>query len=156
MRFFLSSHYSSAPTYSASSSPIRSVLVLLSHLHYHYHHRSVLPLFPPICYMLYPQRHRHSNPNEPLTHFLLLRPICLSREHERGPIDGDGTAPETRMFAKFPRTPSDSTPGTPSPGTGQGPRRRIRCKMCRCVARDRLSSFPPAPLSPDCCSILVS
>lgn len=30
------------------------------------------------------------------------------------------------MFAKFPRTPTDSAPGTPI-----GPRRRIRCKMCR-------------------------
>jgi len=40
--------------------------------------------------------------------------------------DGDGTAPETDMFAKFPRTPTDSAPATPG-----GPRRRIRCKMCR-------------------------
>jgi dual specificity phosphatase 12 len=40
--------------------------------------------------------------------------------------DGDGSAPETDMFAKFPRTPTDSTPPTPG-----GPRRRIRCKMCR-------------------------
>jgi dual specificity phosphatase 12 len=30
------------------------------------------------------------------------------------------------MFAKFPRTPSDSSPTTPC-----SPRRRIRCKMCR-------------------------
>ena len=42
------------------------------------------------------------------------------------PLDGDGTAPETDMFAKFPRTPTDSAPATPG-----GPRRRIRCKMCR-------------------------
>ncbi|KAL4269137.1 protein-tyrosine-phosphatase [Pleurotus pulmonarius] len=41
-------------------------------------------------------------------------------------MNGDGTMPDTDMFAKFPRTPSDSTPATPG-----GPRRRIRCKMCR-------------------------
>ncbi|KZT02973.1 uncharacterized protein LAESUDRAFT_660706 [Laetiporus sulphureus 93-53] len=41
-------------------------------------------------------------------------------------MNGDGSV-ETDFFAKFPRTPSDSTPPTPSPG----PRRRIRCKMCR-------------------------
>ncbi|KAG6841496.1 hypothetical protein C0991_010354 [Blastosporella zonata] len=41
-------------------------------------------------------------------------------------MNGDGSLPETNMFAKFPHTPSDSTPNTP----GQ-PRRRIRCKMCR-------------------------
>lgn len=33
------------------------------------------------------------------------------------------------MFAKFPRSPSDSAPATP--GGNGGPRRRIRCKMCR-------------------------
>ncbi|KAJ7468029.1 hypothetical protein FB451DRAFT_1369092 [Mycena latifolia] len=42
-------------------------------------------------------------------------------------MNGDGSLPETNMFAKFPRTPSDSAPATP----GGGPRRRIRCKMCR-------------------------
>ncbi|KAJ7689404.1 hypothetical protein B0H17DRAFT_937233 [Mycena rosella] len=42
-------------------------------------------------------------------------------------MNGDGSLPETDMFAKFPRTPSDSAPATP----GGGPRRRIRCKMCR-------------------------
>jgi dual specificity phosphatase 12 len=41
--------------------------------------------------------------------------------------DGDGSALEMDMFAKYPRTPSDSTPNTPFPQ----PRRRIRCKMCR-------------------------
>ena len=45
-------------------------------------------------------------------------------------IDGDGSAPEVEMFAKYPPTPSDSVPGTPRP------RRKIRCKMCRCVYRD--------------------
>lgn len=41
-------------------------------------------------------------------------------------MNGDGSLPETEMFAKYPRTPSDSSPATPG-----GPRRRIRCKMCR-------------------------
>ncbi|GLB42290.1 putative dual specificity phosphatase, catalytic domain [Lyophyllum shimeji] len=41
-------------------------------------------------------------------------------------MNGDGTLPETDMFAKYPHTPSDSTPNTPG-----YPRRRIRCKMCR-------------------------
>ncbi|KAJ7774470.1 hypothetical protein DFH07DRAFT_100311 [Mycena maculata] len=41
-------------------------------------------------------------------------------------MNGDGSLPETDMFAKYPRTPTDSAPGTPG-----GPRRRIRCKMCR-------------------------
>jgi len=41
-------------------------------------------------------------------------------------VDGDGSMPETEMFAKYPHTPSDSTPNTPG-----GSRRRIRCKMCR-------------------------
>ncbi|KAF9471900.1 hypothetical protein BDN70DRAFT_938587 [Pholiota conissans] len=42
-------------------------------------------------------------------------------------MNGDGSPPQTEMFAKYPRTPSDSLPNTP----GGGPRRRIRCKMCR-------------------------
>jgi dual specificity phosphatase 12 len=41
-------------------------------------------------------------------------------------VDGDGSVPETDMFARFPRTPTDSAPPTPG-----GPRRRIRCKLCR-------------------------
>ncbi|KAJ6487779.1 hypothetical protein C8R45DRAFT_994291 [Mycena sanguinolenta] len=41
-------------------------------------------------------------------------------------MNGDGSPPKTDMFAKYPRTPSDSAPATPG-----GPRRRIRCKMCR-------------------------
>ncbi|KAJ7204785.1 hypothetical protein GGX14DRAFT_459753 [Mycena pura] len=41
-------------------------------------------------------------------------------------MNGDGSLPETGMFAKYPRTPSESAPATPG-----GPRRRIRCKMCR-------------------------
>ncbi|KAG5654417.1 hypothetical protein H0H81_002606 [Sphagnurus paluster] len=41
-------------------------------------------------------------------------------------MNGDGSPPETNMFAKYPMTPSDSSPNTPG-----YPRRRIRCKMCR-------------------------
>ncbi|KAH9933812.1 uncharacterized protein B0H18DRAFT_982187 [Fomitopsis serialis] len=40
-------------------------------------------------------------------------------------MNGDGSI-ETDFFAKFPHTPTDSAPATPG-----GPRRRIRCKMCR-------------------------
>ncbi|KAL0067179.1 tyrosine protein phosphatase yvh1 [Marasmius tenuissimus] len=45
-------------------------------------------------------------------------------------LDGDGSVPSTEMFAKFPQTPTASTPTTPG-GHNKGPRRRIRCKMCR-------------------------
>ncbi|KAG9110285.1 hypothetical protein FRC07_008219 [Ceratobasidium sp. 392] len=41
-------------------------------------------------------------------------------------INGDGSEVEMNMFASFPRTPTASAPATPG-----GPRRRIRCKMCR-------------------------
>jgi dual specificity phosphatase 12 len=41
--------------------------------------------------------------------------------------DGDGVIPEDTMFAKHPRSPSDSLPNTPI----IIPSRRIRCKMCR-------------------------
>ncbi|KAG5646349.1 hypothetical protein DXG03_003672 [Asterophora parasitica] len=41
-------------------------------------------------------------------------------------MNGDGSPPKTDMFAKYPHTPTDSTPNTPG-----HPRRRIRCKMCR-------------------------
>ncbi|KAF8679940.1 Dual specificity phosphatase, catalytic domain [Rhizoctonia solani] len=41
-------------------------------------------------------------------------------------INGDGSAPDMSMIASYPRTPTASAPGTPG-----GPRRRIRCKMCR-------------------------
>ncbi|TFK34431.1 hypothetical protein BDQ12DRAFT_689589 [Crucibulum laeve] len=41
-------------------------------------------------------------------------------------MNGDGSLPDTGMFAKYPRTPTGSVPSTPG-----GPRRRIRCKMCR-------------------------
>jgi len=41
-------------------------------------------------------------------------------------MNGDGSSPETDMFAKYPVTPSDSVPNTPG-----RPHRRIRCKMCR-------------------------
>lgn len=55
-----------------------------------------------------------------LTHFITFT---------HGATDGDGSIPKDNMFAKFPRSPSDSAPATPG-GSG-GPRRRIRCKMCR-------------------------
>jgi dual specificity phosphatase 12 len=42
-------------------------------------------------------------------------------------MNGDGTIPDNAMFAKHPRTPSDSVPNTPM----IVPSRRIRCKMCR-------------------------
>ncbi|KAJ3862855.1 hypothetical protein EV359DRAFT_44275 [Lentinula novae-zelandiae] len=45
-------------------------------------------------------------------------------------MNGDGSLPSTDMFARFPRSAIDSTPSTPG-GTIRGPRRRIRCKMCR-------------------------
>ncbi|CCO27266.1 Tyrosine-protein phosphatase yvh1 Short=PTPase yvh1 [Rhizoctonia solani AG-1 IB] len=41
-------------------------------------------------------------------------------------INGDGSAPDMSMIASYPRTPTASAPATPG-----GPRRRIRCKMCR-------------------------
>ena len=47
------------------------------------------------------------------------QPTCVT--------DGDGSALEMDMFAKYPRTPSDSTPNTPYPQ----PSRKLRCKMCR-------------------------
>ncbi|ETW78140.1 hypothetical protein HETIRDRAFT_55514 [Heterobasidion irregulare TC 32-1] len=61
-------------------------------------------------------------------------------------LNGDGSAPETDMFARFPRTPTDSAPATPG-----GPRRRIRCKMCRTelATRDHMLDHgqlgPPTP-----------
>ncbi|KAK0454898.1 hypothetical protein EV421DRAFT_1759917 [Armillaria borealis] len=57
-------------------------------------------------------------------------------------MNGDGTLPPTDMFAKFPRTPSDSTPATPV-----GPRRRIRCKMCREHMLDHGQLGPATPAS---------
>ncbi|KAJ3756290.1 hypothetical protein EV360DRAFT_48232 [Lentinula raphanica] len=45
-------------------------------------------------------------------------------------MNGDGTLPSTDMFARFPRSATDSNPPTPG-GPLRGPRRRIRCKMCR-------------------------
>ncbi|GAV99965.1 dual-specificity protein [Lentinula edodes] len=45
-------------------------------------------------------------------------------------MNGDGSLPSTDMFARFPRSAIDSAPSTPG-GTLRGPRRRIRCKMCR-------------------------
>ncbi|RDB30141.1 Tyrosine-protein phosphatase yvh1 [Hypsizygus marmoreus] len=63
-------------------------------------------------------------------------------------MNGDGSPPETEMFAKFPHTPSDSTPNTPG-----APRRRIRCKMCRheLATREHMLDHgqlgPPTPAS---------
>lgn len=67
-------------------------------------------------------------------------------------MNGDGSLPETDMFAKFPRTPTDSAPATP----GGGPRRRIRCKMCRqelatrehMLDHGQLGAPTPASLTP--------
>lgn len=55
--------------------------------------------------------------------------LHISVTFTHGTTDGDGSIPKDNMFAKFPRSPSDSAPATPG-GSG-GPRRRIRCKMCR-------------------------
>lgn len=55
--------------------------------------------------------------------------LHTSTTFTHGTTDGDGSIPKDNMFAKFPRSPSDSAPATPG-GSG-GPRRRIRCKMCR-------------------------
>ncbi|KII87806.1 hypothetical protein PLICRDRAFT_176572 [Plicaturopsis crispa FD-325 SS-3] len=49
-------------------------------------------------------------------------------------MNGDGTLPGTDMFAKFPRTPSDSVPGTPA----APPRRRIRCKIRELATREHM------------------
>lgn len=66
-------------------------------------------------------------------------------------MNGDGSPPQTEMFAKYPRTPSDSLPNTPG-----GPRRRIRCKMCRqelatrehMLDHGQLGPATPAPTTP--------
>ncbi|KAF8637468.1 hypothetical protein AX16_010796 [Volvariella volvacea WC 439] len=66
-------------------------------------------------------------------------------------MNGDGSQLETDMFAKFPRTPSDSVPSTPIM-----PRRRIRCKMCRqelatrehMIDHGQLGPPTPAALTP--------
>lgn len=55
--------------------------------------------------------------------------LHISVTFTHGATDGDGSIPKDNMFAKFPRSPSDSAPATPG-GSG-GPRRRIHCKMCR-------------------------
>ncbi|KAI9463024.1 hypothetical protein F5148DRAFT_1276528 [Russula earlei] len=58
-------------------------------------------------------------------------------------LNGDGSFPETDMFAKFPRTPTDSAPATPG-----GPRRRIRCKMCRTELANREHMLDHGQLGP--------
>lgn len=65
-------------------------------------------------------------------------------------MNGDGTIPETAMFGKHPRTPSDSVPNTPM----IVPSRRIRCKMCRheLATREHMLDHgqlgPPTPALP--------
>ncbi|KAH9042687.1 hypothetical protein EDB85DRAFT_1916277 [Lactarius pseudohatsudake] len=66
-------------------------------------------------------------------------------------LNGDGTAPETDMFAKFPRTPTDSAPATPG-----GPRRRIRCKMCRTELANREHMLDHGQLGPPTPAIALS
>ncbi|QRV75935.1 Dual specificity phosphatase, catalytic domain [Ceratobasidium sp. AG-Ba] len=60
-----------------------------------------------------------------------IREYYLSRAANQV-VNGDGEPPEMNMFASFPRTPTASAPATPG-----GPRRRIRCKMCRCELATR-------------------
>ncbi|KAG1805354.1 protein-tyrosine phosphatase-like protein [Suillus subaureus] len=65
-------------------------------------------------------------------------------------MNGDGTIPDNAMFAKHPRTPSDSVPNTPM----IVPSRRIRCKMCRqeLATREHMLDHgqlgPPTPALP--------
>ncbi|KAJ7665636.1 hypothetical protein B0H17DRAFT_1210870 [Mycena rosella] len=72
---------------------------------------------------------RKAEPNvKPNPGFLLQLKIFHKAAARGGGGDEQrGGLPETDMFARFPRTPSDSAPTTP----GGGHRRRIRCKMCR-------------------------
>ncbi|KIY48793.1 hypothetical protein FISHEDRAFT_65614 [Fistulina hepatica ATCC 64428] len=80
----------------------------------------------------------------------VARQFYLKRTTEEV-MNGDGSMPETDMFAKFPATPTET------PGDGnKGPRRRIRCKMCRqeLAAREhmmdhgQLGPETPASLTP--------
>ncbi|GJJ14883.1 hypothetical protein Clacol_009152 [Clathrus columnatus] len=64
--------------------------------------------------------YKRSRRNKEIRSFYVERAV-------REVTNGDGTDIETDMFAKYPRTPSDSVPTTPYPQR----RRRIRCKMCR-------------------------
>ncbi|KAG2041134.1 hypothetical protein BDR03DRAFT_947110 [Suillus americanus] len=65
-------------------------------------------------------------------------------------MNGDGSIPDNAMFAKHPRTPSDSVPNTPM----IVPSRRIRCKMCRqeLATREHMLDHgqlgPPTPALP--------
>ncbi|KAI0032407.1 hypothetical protein K488DRAFT_78503 [Vararia minispora EC-137] len=65
-------------------------------------------------------------------------------------LNGDGSL-ETNMFAKFPRTPSDSVPATPG-----GPRRRIRCKMCRTELASREHMLDHGQLGPPTPAVALS
>ncbi|KAH8109517.1 hypothetical protein DFH11DRAFT_1626596 [Phellopilus nigrolimitatus] len=85
-------------------------------------------------------------------------------------MNGDGTLPSTKMFANFPRSPSDSVPPTPSSASAHpsaststtGPRRRIRCKLCRTelAAREHMLDHgqvgPDTPASALACSPAAS
>lgn len=66
-------------------------------------------------------------------------------------LNGDGSAPETDMFAKFPRSPTDSAPATPG-----GPRRRIRCKMCRTELANREHMLDHGQLGPPTPAVALS
>ncbi|KAH7913299.1 hypothetical protein BJ138DRAFT_1059286 [Hygrophoropsis aurantiaca] len=65
-------------------------------------------------------------------------------------MNGDGTMPAVDMFAKYPRSASNSTPATPK----VAPSRRIRCKMCRqeLATREHMLDHgqvgPPTPALP--------
>ncbi|EIW84705.1 hypothetical protein CONPUDRAFT_97040 [Coniophora puteana RWD-64-598 SS2] len=66
-------------------------------------------------------------------------------------LNGDGTLPDSvSMFAKHPRSPSDSIPNSPM----IVPHRRIRCKMCRTelATREHMLDHgqlgPPTPAGP--------
>ncbi|KAI0295742.1 hypothetical protein BC826DRAFT_1091313 [Russula brevipes] len=66
-------------------------------------------------------------------------------------LNGDGSAPELDMCAKFPRTPTDSAPATPG-----GPRRRIRCKMCRTELANREHMLDHGQLGPPTPAVALS
>ncbi|KZS93916.1 hypothetical protein SISNIDRAFT_410716 [Sistotremastrum niveocremeum HHB9708] len=60
-------------------------------------------------------------------------------------LNGDGSEMPLDMFAKYPRTPSDSAPATPG-----GPRRKIRCRMCRqeLATREHMLDHNQGPATP--------
>ncbi|KAF8879643.1 hypothetical protein CPB84DRAFT_1687860 [Gymnopilus junonius] len=68
--------------------------------------------------LFYSAKYKTSIREKPIRMFYMNRTV-------EDVMNGDGSPPETEMFAKYPPTPSDSVPNTPRP------RRKIRCKMCR-------------------------